>query len=74
MATKKKTSFEAQLAALEKLIGDMESGESTLEESMKRYEDGMKLIGELENELAQARQKLTVLRAGDEEELLEDAP
>ena len=74
MATKKKMSFEAQLAALEKLIGDMESGESTLEESMKRYEDGMKLIGELENELAQARQKLTVLRAGDEEELLEDAP
>ena len=73
MATKKKMSFEAQLAALEKLIGDMESGESTLEESMKRYEDGMKLIGELENELAQARQKLTVLRAGDEEELLEDA-
>lgn len=74
MATKKKMSFEAQLAALEKLIGDMESGESTLEESMKRYEDGMKLIGELENELAQARQKLTVLRAGDEEELLEDSP
>ena len=73
MAPKKKTGFEAQLAALEKLIDEMESGESTLEDSMKRYEDGVKLIDALEKELAQTRQKLTVLRAGDVEEAMEDA-
>lgn len=79
MAAKKKLSFEEQLAALEGLISGLESGGMPLEESMKRYEEGMRLADSLEKELQGATQRLTVLRknaAGEEEEvpLEEDEP
>ena len=72
MAPKKKQGFEVQLAALEQLIDGMESGGLSLEESLSRYEEGVKLLASLEKELAQAKQRLTVLRQGDEEETMED--
>ena len=72
MAPKKKQGFEAQLAALEQLIDGMESGGLSREESLSRYEEGVKLLASLEKELAQAKQRLTVLRQGDEEETMED--
>lgn len=72
MVPKKKQGFEAQLAALEQLIDGMESGGLSLEESLSRYEEGVKLLASLEKELAQAKQRLTVLRQGDEEEPMED--
>lgn len=76
MAPKKKPGFEAQLVALEALIDEMESGGQSLEESLKRYEEGMKLLDSLEKELEAAKQRLTVLRQGengdDVETLLED--
>ncbi len=79
MAAKKKLSFEEQLTALEGLISGLESGGMPLEESMKRYEEGMRLVDSLEKELQGATQRLTVLRqnaAGEEEEvpLEEDEP
>lgn len=66
MAAKKKLTFEQQLAEVEALISQMESGSMTLEESMKRYEEGMKALQALEKELAGAVQKLTVLRRSAE--------
>ena len=74
MAPKKKQSFEAQLTALETLIDELESGNQSLEQSLNRYEEGVKLLDSLERELAQVKQRLTVLREGEEETLLEDAP
>lgn len=76
MAPKKKLSFEEQLAGVEALISQMESGGMPLEESLTRYEEGMKALSALEKELAEATQKVTVLRRtldGAEEEIpLED--
>ena len=76
MATKKKLTFEQQLEAVETLIAQMESGSMPLEESMKRYEDGMAMIAAMEKELQCATQRLTVIRqnaAGEDEEVpLED--
>ena len=72
MAAKKKLTFEEQLAGVEALISQMESGGMPLEESLKRYEEGMKVLAELEKELAEATQKVTVLRQsvdGAEEEI-----
>ena len=66
MAAKKKLTFEQQLADVEALISQMESGSMTLEESMKRYEEGRKALQALEKELAGAVQKLTVLRRSAE--------
>ena len=76
MATKKKLTFEQQLEAVETLIAQMESGSMPLEESMKRYEEGMAMITAMEKELQCATQRLTVIRqnaAGEDEEVpLED--
>lgn len=76
MAAKKKPSFEEQLAAVESLIGRMESGGMSLEESMKRYEEGVAMLSSMEKELTAATQRLTVIRKnteGEEEEVpLED--
>ena len=75
MATKKKLTFEQQLEAVEALISGMESGSMALEESMRRYEEGMAMIASMEKELQSAQQRLTVIRrsaeGGDEEVPLE---
>ena len=77
MAAKKKRTFEEQLSALETLIAQMESGGLSLEESMKRYEEGVGMGAAMEAELKAAEQRLTVLRQradGTEEEVpLEEA-
>ena len=73
MATKKKLTFEQQLAAVEALISGMESGSMPLEESMRRYEEGMAMIASMEKELLSAQQRLTVIRRGAEGES-EEAP
>ncbi len=76
MAAKKKLTFEQQLQNVETLIAQMESGGLPLEESMKRYEEGMAMLASMEKELAAATQRLTVIRqnaAGEAEEVpLED--
>ncbi len=79
MATKKKMTFEDQLNALEQLIANMENGEMPLEDSLRAYEDGMKMAEQLEKELQTATQRLTVLRknaAGEDVEvpIEEDEP
>ena len=75
MATKKKLTFEQQLEAVEALISGMESGSMPLEESMRRYEEGMAMIASMEKELQSAQQRLTVIRrnaeGGNEEVPLE---
>ena len=72
MATKKKLTFEQQLEAVEALISGMESGSMPLEESMRRYEEGMAMIAFMEKELQSAQQRLTVIRRsaeGEDEEV-----
>ncbi len=77
MATKKKLTFEQQLASVEALIAQMEGGALPLEESMKRYEEGVAMLTAMEKELQQATQRLTVIRqkadGTDEEVSMEDA-
>ena len=68
MATKKKLTFEQQLEAVEALISGMESGSMPLEESMRRYEEGMAMIASMEKELQSAQQRLTVIRRSAAEE------
>lgn len=72
MATKKKLTFEQQLEVVEALISGMESGSMPLEESMRRYEEGMAMIASMEKELQSAQQRLTVIRRsaeGEDEEV-----
>lgn len=48
----KKMSYEQAFAELEQLVSKMESGKLTLDESIKAYEEGTKLVKYCESELA----------------------
>lgn len=61
MAAKKKQTFEEKMTQLEALVQKMEEGGMTLEETLKHYENGVKLASELKKELVAAEEKLTIL-------------
>lgn len=51
-------SFEDALAALEKIVRELESGEAPLETSISSYERGIALKKHCETKLSEARQKI----------------
>ncbi|MEQ8409505.1 MAG: exodeoxyribonuclease VII small subunit [Gammaproteobacteria bacterium] len=62
--TKKKAAsfnFEKSLSELEDLVSAMEDGDLTLEQSLKAFEQGIKLTRECQTALKQAEQKVQVL-------------
>ena len=61
MASKKKATFEEQLTQVEALLERMEEGGQPIEEALKDYETGLKLLTGMEKELAEMKQRLTVL-------------
>jgi exodeoxyribonuclease VII small subunit len=63
-------SFEAALAELEQLVGAMESGELSLEQSLAAHRRGLELTRYCQNALSQAQQQVRVL----EEETLRNLP
>lgn len=70
MATKKKAiNFEHSLAQLEQLVNAMESGEMSLEESLKSFEQGVKLTRECQQALQEAEQKVELLLQNSKGEL-----
>ena len=53
---------------MQELTGKIENGTLTLEDSVKEYERGMKILGELTAELNGMNRRLTVLQNGKETE------
>ena len=51
MAAKKKATFEEELAQVEAVLERMEAGGQPIEEALKDYEAGLKLIAGMEKEL-----------------------
>ena len=60
MAAKNQT-FEASLKELEKIVRGLEEGDLSLEESLKLFEDGVKLSRECQERLNQAERRIEVL-------------
>lgn len=60
MADKKQT-FESSLKELEKIVGRLEDGELSLEESLKLFEDGVRLSRECQERLNQAERRIEIL-------------
>ncbi|MGN0846279.1 MAG: exodeoxyribonuclease VII small subunit [Kiritimatiellia bacterium] len=58
MAQQDKVTFEESLRKLEKLVGEMESGELPLDEMMKRFEEGRALVAACTAELEVVRQRI----------------
>ena len=50
--------FETALAELENLVGQLEHGELSLEESLRRFERGMGLVQSCQSALRHAEQKV----------------
>ena len=71
MAAKKKMDFEASMLRLEEIVGLLERGEAPLEQAMKLFEEGAKLLRECTAQLDAAEQKVTILTAGEQGEVLE---
>ena len=60
-ARKKSIDFENKLSQLEVLVGEMEKGSWSLEESLKAFEDGIKITRECQQALKDAEQKVEML-------------
>jgi exodeoxyribonuclease VII small subunit len=60
MAEKKQT-FETSLQDLEKIVRKLEDGDLSLEESLKLFEDGVKLSRDCQERLNQAERRIEVL-------------
>lgn len=73
MATRKKSpNFEESLEQLEELVETMESGDLSLEESLKAFESGIKLTRECQTRLQEAEQKVQILVQEQGDMRLED--
>ncbi len=55
--------FEQLIRELQQIVGDLEKGELTLEESLTQYEKGMTLAKRCQDILNQAEQKIEMLSA-----------
>ena len=56
--------FEKKLNALEKIVNDMEKGSLSLEDSLKFFEDGIKITRECQQALKDAELKVEILTSG----------
>lgn len=68
-----KQNFETSLGALEKIVRELENGDLPLEESLKLFEDGVRLSRECQERLNQAERRIEVLlRDHDGKPILEN--
>ncbi len=65
--TKKQPTFEEALKQLETLTEQIERGEIGLEESITKYEQGMKLVAQCRSILNRAEQRVRELQSAEEE-------
>lgn len=61
---KRKLTFEEALRQLEEVAEQIEQGKVGLEESIKKYEQGMGLVKQCRDILARAERKIQQLQAG----------
>lgn len=71
MAERKKVSFEESCLRLEEIIAKLEDEKLSLDESVKLYEEGMKLVVKCNKELSDAERKIKILTRGEDGELSE---
>lgn len=70
----KKTSFEDGMKRLEKIIARLESGDVSLEESLKLSEEGVSLVRAARKQLEAAEQKVTLLEKDGEGRVVGEEP
>jgi exodeoxyribonuclease VII small subunit len=66
-------SFEEALENLERIVTQLEEGNLSLDETLKKFEEGIKLSRLCEKKLKQAQKKISML-IKDEEEIFREVP
>lgn len=56
--------FEKALERLEKIVADLETGNISLDEALKKYEEGVELSRACQKKLVQAEKKIEILTKG----------
>lgn len=62
----KELSFEKALERLEKIVEELENGELALDDSLKRYEEGVRLAKDCQKKLDKAKAKIELLMKKDD--------
>ena len=65
-------SFEKMMQNLEAIATDLESGDLSLDDSVKKFEEGMKISKECSKILEEAEHKITILTKDSEGNLKEE--
>lgn len=65
-------SFEEMMQNLETIAKDLESGDLSLDDSVKKFEEGMKISKECSKILEDAEKKITILTKDSEGNLKEE--
>lgn len=63
MAEEKKMSVEESFAALDEMVKKLESSDVTMEESFQIYQDGMKLLKEVNGTIDRVEKQIQLLNA-----------
>ena len=66
MAEEKKLTFEQSVAQLEAIVQAIESGQIGLEESLAKYDQGMKLVSHCRGILDRAEKRIELLKQSGE--------
>jgi len=72
MSKEKKNNFESNLKKLELIVDKLESGEIGLEESVKLYEEGMKIKKICDKKLQDIEMQIKKIRIEDNKVIKED--
>ena len=56
--------FENAMSRLEEIVGKLESGKVSLDESLKLYEEGIELVRLCSDTLDKAEQKIKIVKTG----------
>ena len=67
-----KKSFEEQISELEKIINELENGNLNLDDSVVKFEEGMKISKECNKMLENAEKKITILLNNENGEVDEE--
>lgn len=64
----KEKTFEQQMKMLQQIVEKLEANDVELDESIKLYEEGLKLSKTLKDQLSAFEEKITQLNKGEEDE------
>ena len=68
--SEEKKNFEEKLQDVQEIISRIEEGKLPLEDSVKQFEEGMKTLSALDEELKDMNRRLTVLQDGGEQDFV----